>query len=71
MSAPDIIIRDVKLDDLTLAVRAARFLVERPERRDALLFYGSGDDEEVVADPNSVKLYAYRAKASIIVRGQS
>jgi hypothetical protein len=54
-----IIIRDVPIDDLALAIRAARWLSER-DHKDSILCYGEGKAERC--------FYARRNKSSISVR---
>ncbi len=53
------IFKDVRIDDLILAVRAATWLHER-EYKDSVLCYGEGSDERC--------FYVKRNKASITVR---
>ena len=48
-----------KEDDLILALRAAKFLMNHPDRKDAILMYG----EEPTTD-----FYVRRGKAAIIAR---
>lgn len=52
-----VIFRDIPPDDMILAVRAAKWLIERPPQRDAILAYGGGPE-----------FYVKRNKASITVR---
>ena len=47
-------------DNLVTAVRAARWLMERPEHKDAILAYGEGKSE--------VSFYVKRNKESISIR---
>ena len=54
-----VIFRDVDPDDFILAIRAARWLLERPNQKDAILAYGEG----VTTD-----FYVRRNKTSITVR---
>jgi hypothetical protein len=56
-----IIFLDVEPDDMILAVRAAKWLLER-SNKDAILAYGEGDDKDLK------HFYARRNKASITVR---
>jgi hypothetical protein len=60
MSDETIIFRRVPPADMVLAVRAAKWMLERPERKDAILAYGEGR--------NVKDFYARRNKASITVR---
>lgn len=57
-----IIFRDIPPDDMILAVRAAKWLGERPTQKDAILAYGEGP-----ADTQKY-FYAKRNKSSITVR---
>lgn len=57
----NVILRDIKPEDLMLGVRAAQFLLARPKNQDAWLSYGDGHKEK--------EFYAKRNKASITVRG--
>ena len=46
--------------NLILAQRAAKFMVDRPQQKDAVVAYGEGKDQ--------IHFYARRNKASITVR---
>lgn len=52
-----IILNIKNMENVTLAARAARYLIDKPESTDALLDYGDGQ----------VLIYARRNKASISV----
>ncbi len=56
----DVIFRNVPSDDMILAVRAMRWLQERPDRNDALVAYDEGTNEKT--------FYVVRRKSSIVVR---
>ncbi len=60
ISMTDVIFRGVPSDDMILAVRAMRWLQERPDNNDAILIYGEGTNQKT--------FYVVRRKASIIVR---
>jgi hypothetical protein len=57
-----IIIKDVPPDDWMLAIRAARWLLDRPDTKDAILAYGEGSG--VI---HLTHFYAKRNKSSITV----
>ena len=54
------VIMDCHPDNLLTAVRAAKWLLERPEQKDAILAYGEGKSE--------VAFYVKRNKGSISIR---
>lgn len=59
-----IIIKDVAPVDWGLAIRAARWLLDRPDSNAAILTYGEQDAEA----HNITRFYAQRNKSSITVR---
>jgi hypothetical protein len=59
--APKIIIKDVAPVDWGLAIRAARWLLDRPDSKDATLAYGE-------VGCGLAHFYAKRNKSSITVR---
>lgn len=54
------VILDCHPDNFLLATRAAKWLLARPEQKDAIIAYGEGKDE--------VAFYAKRNKDSISIR---
>ena len=52
-----VILKDIEFDDFNMACRAARWLLLRPDKRDAIITVADGFD-----------FYARRNKASITVR---
>lgn len=54
------VILDCHPDNFILATRAAKWLLERPGQKDAILAYGEGESE--------VTFYAKRNKESITIR---
>ena len=55
-----VILLNVKPDDFILAIRAVRWLIERPEHKSSVIAYGEGDAERW--------FFVARNKASITVR---
>ena len=54
------VILDCHPDNMVTAVRAARWLLERPDQKDAVITYGEGKSE--------VAFYVKRNKESISIR---
>jgi hypothetical protein len=54
------VILDCHPDNFICAIRAAKWLLERPEQKDAIVAYGEGDSE--------VAFYVKRNKESISIR---
>jgi hypothetical protein len=56
-----IILKDIEPDDLILGIRAARWLLEQIDKKDAILCYGT-------SSANTKDFYVRRNKASVTVR---
>lgn len=59
-----IIIKDIAPVDWVLAIRAARWLLDRPDRQTVIMAYGEQDAQQY----NITRLCARRNKSSITVR---
>jgi hypothetical protein len=59
-----IIIKDIPAVDWPVAIRAARWLLDRPDQKDAVLVFGPYGEDKMC-------FYVVRNKSSITVRNQA